>query len=31
MRERETEFVEGVFHRLGATHFRVEHAQQRLL
>jgi GMP synthase (glutamine-hydrolysing) len=31
MREGETEFVEGVFHRLGATHFRVEHAQEQFL
>jgi GMP synthase (glutamine-hydrolysing) len=31
MRERETEFVEGVFARLGATHFRVERAQSRFL
>ena len=31
MREGETEFVEGVFRRLGATHFRVEHAQQQFL
>jgi GMP synthase (glutamine-hydrolysing) len=31
MREGETEFVEGVFHRLGATHFRVERAQEQFL
>jgi GMP synthase (glutamine-hydrolysing) len=31
MRQGETEFVEGVFHRLGATHFRVEYAQEQFL
>jgi len=31
MRERETEFVEGVFSRLGATHFRVERAESRFV
>jgi GMP synthase (glutamine-hydrolysing) len=31
MRKGETEFVERVFHRLGATQFRVEHAQQQFL
>ena len=31
MREGETEFVESIFKSLGATHFHVEHAQQRFL
>src|SRR5579884_327517 len=31
MREGETEYVRRLFHRLGATHFRVERAQQRFL
>lgn len=31
MREGETEFVESIFRSLGATHFHVEHAQQRFL
>jgi GMP synthase (glutamine-hydrolysing) len=31
MREGETEFVERVFHRLGATHFRAERAEDQFL
>ena len=31
MREGETEFVESIFRSLGATHFHVEHAEERFL